>query len=1221
MTDTNDSDVPPDPDATPDAEDAGPQDEGSRQADWYARRWSTLCEVLGTTDPDEVVPRVRTLQNQLGKLDRRARSAGEGLITVGEVEEALQEMHEKIQGLKARNDSLVEQMADESETTAEQVRIAQDVADVLGASRLEDAPERARALRKRLETLREEAERDTPGTEGTDAPGGDADAERLREERDRLAEERDRLADTVDTLNEDYDALDEEREALRVERNQLQDRHDELREQHDALRDDHEAVKRQRDDLEERLGDATRERDRLDEEVDRLQRENDRLSDEVGRLEGVVERLEGEVDRLEDEVGRLEDERDRVQERLEAAKEAAPDTSALEAASTIRTALGVESPDDAHRLADRVRSLHDRVQSVVADHDTLDTATGVSTSAPLSDLVGDLADQVDSLDDRLSSAADVMAALGLSSPDEAQALEATLRRIGQRVESMVRREDVVLDAEPVEGAASAIEVAKRTEISLEQADRALGPDPGALPAEVGDILGIGSVEEAREFSDLIQEMTGRLETLSAEHAKLEEAGLTVDEALSMIDNMEDQLSRTYDETDEEAADDTIWGGPSDADGASGPNEPDEPDRADGVFGGLPDDRAPSSSTPNGGPPDGAPPDGGEGTGDEEADADARVAELLGVSTPEEAEELNDLVRSMAGQLQDLTREHQRLVDVGMTVDQILNLVDSMEEQLVALYEERDTGGAGSASDADALEELDEVLGLGVAEETATADAYAERAAGDLHDLLAETEEVLGDAPDSVAGLIDRVEAEVERLRRDRGDLEEAARHLSDIEEVLGIASREEAEELAALARNMEVQLNDLYEDKEKLEAVGLSTIDDAIAMIDSMESQLVELYENEQAVQERETLRLDADQDTFQQLEALYAERERLERELGVSSADEIIEMVEGMATQLDELYTGRDVTAEPEDGRPPRAGAASLSGAASARAEGEGDGPPPSAAGAETRPTDAAPSQDPGSAASAAAAGPGAALMIESMQEQLQALYREKRTLTQHGFNDAKEAVSRLHALEDRVETLDARSSACEERLGRVADAVGAAGPDEAVSAVESLAGAEGGSAGAPPASSGADPDAAPGSSGAEGPGDEPPEALVVDDAPPALADQTLQALEQMSTEDMNAMDVAVFCLDDAGQVRAANAAAGRLPGVAPGSTEALVGENFFTGLFPRTDDPVVRGRFDEGVRRGAMDARFPFTFVGPDAATVCTVHLHRKPEAGVNWVIVRPM
>lgn len=53
----------------------------------------------------------------------------------------------------------------------------------------------------------------------------------------------------------------------------------------------------------------------------------------------------------------------------------------------------------------------------------------------------------------------------------------------------------------------------------------------------------------------------------------------------------------------------------------------------------------------------------------------------------------------------------------------------------------------------------------------------------------------------------------------------------------------------------------------------------------------------------------DAHESLVNQLESLYAEKDKLKEELGVSSADEIIAMVDSLTNQVESLYEKQDKT------------------------------------------------------------------------------------------------------------------------------------------------------------------------------------------------------------------------------------------------------------------------------------------------------------------------
>jgi photoactive yellow protein len=343
-------------------------------------------------------------------------------------------------------------------------------------------------------------------------------------------------------------------------------------------------------------------------------------------------------------------------------------------------------------------------------------------------------------------------------------------------------------------------------------------------------------------------------------------------------------------------------------------------------------------------------------------------------------------------------------------------------------------------------------------------------------------------------------------------------------------------------------------------------------MIESMESQLDDLYADKQSLGDVR-LQDTEEQSTFQQLEALYAERQRLQEALGISDADDIIEMVETLTSQLEDLYTGRDETLAPEERHEAQLWS-------------------PDAAGPDAEPS------DPGAAEADAPA-------VRSVERQLEALYREKETLLREGFAGADEVVGRLRSQRRRIEALRREKQACERWLDRLRSTVGAETILQALERVRALAS----EADAPLA----EMDAAPADADVE---------VHLGAAPPVLDRETLERLDEMSAEELEALEVGAVRLRDDGTVAALNDAALRLPELRTVEDRAaVVGEHFFRDLVPSTNTALFVDRVRAGQRRGELDARFPFTFAGPDEAPRSfAVHLYRSPERDTTWLLFRP-
>jgi len=551
---------------------------------------------------------------------------------------------------------------------------------------------------------------------------------------------------------------------------------------------------------------------------------------------------------------------------------------------------------------------------------------------------------------------------------------------------------------------------------------AVGSDPGTLPGDIEDVLGIRTAEDARALEARIDDMTARLDHLDEEFAKLEARDLNVDGAIAMIDSMSDQLRTVY--------------------------------HGDGA--------PPASRT--------APslPD----------DLRHRAADRVGADP--DSTDASSLVRQLTDHVDALSDEVGALEEAGLGANEALAMLESMEAQLDDLYQARE-------------------------------------------------------------------------------GTRDAARQLSDIEDVLGISTREEAEELAQVADDMERQLQAVYREKEKLEPLGLTTIDEAVDMIESMEQQLDELYEEKEAARDVRPGSL-TNQSTFQQLQDLYAEQERLQKALGVSSAEEIIEMVEGLSTQLDELYTERDREREAISFR-------SL----------------PSDVGSPDAPHD-------------------------SLERQLEALYREKETLLHHGFATVEEAVRRLETQQKQLEALRRENHTYEERLNRIEAELGTRSVSQLVEAVHTLASEADRALDDLTASAGGAPPFA----DARGP--------EVHAAPPVLEADARARLPSMTAAARDELDAGVVHLTDDGTVQSVNTAALQMPPFRGMEREAVVGADFFGDVAPSTNSALFRGRIEAGRQHPPLDARFPYTFMGAGTESTLRVHLYRLEDHEGTWLLFRP-
>jgi len=835
--------------------------------------------------------------------------------------------------------------------------------------------------------------------------------------------------------------------------------------------------------------DEARERIRkLNQRLESLYREKEQLAqagfsdteeavDEIGQLRE-------ERDALRRERDRLQADRNRLEQQVETASEPEPDSSTeldsslQEAATVMRDRIGVSNPAETRAFVQIVEQLYERTQSRAVAHG----AEVDNNPDDAVEMLRSMTMHLDEMPDPGTIPPAAAEALGVSTASEARTLADTVRRVSSRLvehyEGTVEVEDVGPEADDALTLLGTLEEQLRSASAPDSA-----PDEEALPAEAGDILGIRTVEDARELEALIADMSDQVERFNEEHEKLEEAGLTAEGALSMIENMEAQLADLYHGVGEKTNGRT--------DDASGLSILDDALRY-------------------------------------------RVVNRTDV-TPEAVEDVTEVVRILTDQVDQLSAERQALAEAGLDPEEAVAMIESMEGQLDDLYHAEEEGPADEA-----------------------------KAEGEIQAVADEDQDPEG---------------------------KNTAERLAAIEDVLGISTREEAAELSQIAREMEEQLGVLYEEKAKLEELGLSSIDDAVDMIESMEEQLLELYEDKQALLEAQ-MEDTEQQSTFQQLEALYAEREKMQKALGVSDAEDVIELVESLNTQLDELYKGRDAEVDPEERHDVLLWEpASEEASASEEVDSEGTAPDETASD-ETVPDEA-----------------NADLMMNSMEHQLEALYREKETLLHHGFSDAQEAVSQLQTQQKQIDALQRENHTYEQRFERLQSELGTTRVSRIVRLVQTL-------------ESDAEVSLDDVLERPEGETEASDYGVDIEAASPFVADDTLDRLDEMEASALDNLDVGVVRLSEDGTVEYLNEVAFQLPGLPTDEDRAaVVGKNFFLELVPSTKNNLFYGRFQKGQRQGEMDARFPYTFTSPDEEPQpFDVHLHRKPDGEATWLLYRP-
>ena len=471
--------------------------------------------------------------------------------------------------------------------------------------------------------------------------------------------------------------------------------------------------------------------------------------------------------------------------------------------------------------------------------------------------------------------------------------------------------------------------------------------------------------------------------------------------------------------------------------------------------------------------------------------------------------------------------------------------------------------------------------------------------------------------------------------------EEAQRMLSRISDRIGALHQH--------AEQRDKQLNELREQQHKLEEAGLLGVSEALSMIHSMEKQLKELYrEKETTSRAEEQEQAFAAEDTFQQLQRLMAREEKLQRELGVVSSEEVIEMVRGLASQLDELYQERDASQTI-----PPASAGDGSQAVTQREEklerelGVSD--PADIINMvnglaqqleelyEAREKLSQVNLDDAESVIGMISSMEQQLemlysdqermsekgienidqaisMIESMEEQLSMLYEERQSIDEMGDGVRDEDAERkLRKMEQKLEELSAEKEALQKQREALEEGgasatlereLGLSDPDHLVRLVQSMQEqlqdlyAERESA------------------------EEATEPTELDEASRMISYEALADLPKRSPGELNNMDLGVIRIDDEGRVRFANdRSAQLLPGVAGSTGNDMHDRNFFFSLAPGANNSLFRGRFKQGVESDDLDEQFAYTFIHPtEPRANLSIYLYRSGRDD-NWILMQPL
>jgi len=526
--------------------------------------------------------------------------------------------------------------------------------------------------------------------------------------------------------------------------------------------------------------------------------------------------------------------------------------------------------------------------------------------------------------------------------------------------------------------------------------------------------------------------------------------------------------------------------------------------------------------------------------------------------------------------------------------------------------------------------------------------------------------------DEAATLLDRVKSRIAHLRS-RTERWQAL--LADLD-------AETLTEAQATVSDLHERLRQYEEDAfssqlpASLKNAGISSADEALAMIESMETQLQELYEDkEMSARAEDALAQEFEgEDTYDQLQRLLAREERLQRELGVTSSEEVIEMVRGLATQLDELYADRDDD-QRAAGTEPEKRSEHEQQLENALGVSDPEDVIHMVNGLVQQLEELYDARERLSRVNLDDAE-SVITMVSNMEAQLEALYDEQVRMSEQGIESVDQAISMIESMESQLEALyDERHSgngsipeeAQErvERLERKLDELteekqalleqrealvagessmdtlerelGLSDPQHIVDLIESMQQQlqdvytdretdeyRDSYARTSPAGEGSAAFAEPGIQSSEGDSPDPTEPAMesAKEIEPVVPPDELDLLPRQSQQILDGMDYGIIRVDDEGRIGYANdAAAAVLPGVTGTAQESMIDRNFFFSLAPGANSSMFRGRFKSGVEAQDLNVLFPYTFIHPtEPAANLVVQLYRS-ERNENWILLRPL
>lgn len=110
--------------------------------------------------------------------------------------------------------------------------------------------------------------------------------------------------------------------------------------------------------------------------------------------------------------------------------------------------------------------------------------------------------------------------------------------------------------------------------------------------------------------------------------------------------------------------------------------------------------------------------------------------------------------------------------------------------------------------------------------------------------------------------------------------------------------------------------------------------------------------------------------------------------------------------------------------------------------------------------------------------------------------------------------------------------------------------------------------------------------------------------------------SLAQLSTSQIDNLAFGAIQLDATGKVLSYSRMESQITGRDP---KDVVGKNFFMEVAPCTRRPEFYGRFQDGVKKGALSTIFDYTFDYKMNPTKVRVHMKKALTGDSYWVLVK--